>query len=89
MATGLNAEQIDALLKLLSTDDDFRVLFQSDLGAAFKRLPGQPEPPPDLPPGCCLRPKQLATKKKLAESREALAAELLSLGPLKDFILEF
>ena len=60
MANELNSAQIDALLDLLSSDDDYRALFVRDLGKALERLPGKPGIPANVTPGSCLRPSQLA-----------------------------
>jgi len=68
----LTAAQADALLQRLTTDDSFRKLFVDDLTAAFQQLPGAPKPPPDLEPGCCLRPRQLASAESIRATRDAL-----------------
>ena len=84
----LTSEQVDALLQKLSTDDNFRALFQSDLAAAFKQLPGSPPLPPGLDQGCCMMPGKLASAEKIGETRKAIAAKLLGLDFLKPHILE-
>jgi putative modified peptide len=84
----LTQEQADALLQKLSTDDDFRALFQKDVGAAFQQLPGKPAAPADLTPGCCLVPKTLASKAKIAATRSALLSTLTSRVEHKVFLLE-
>lgn len=84
----LTPEQADALLNKLATDDAFRDLFQNDIGAAFKQLPGQPSPPPDLTPGCCLQPRQLASKEKLSQARDELYKSLTSLVEYKPHFIE-
>lgn len=84
----LTTEQVDALLKKLSTDETYRELFQSDLEAAFKQLPGAPKPPANLPPGCCLRPIQLASPEQLAATRNAIRDHFLSKAPQQPHILE-
>ena len=90
----LTNEQATVLLKKLSSDDDYRKLFQNDLAAAFQQLPGQPAPPeppkgePDLEPGSCLRPTKLASKEKIAEASGALLETLTSYVSQKIFMLE-
>ena len=72
----LTPAQVDALLDKLSTDDAYRTLFVTDLKAAFAQLPGSPPVPPNLPPRCCLLPKQLAPKEKIAEAKQDIASKL-------------
>ena len=67
----LTAEQADALLHHLATDDGFRALFTEDLPAAFQQLPGKPVAPKGVP-GDCLRPRKLASREAIAAAREAL-----------------
>jgi putative modified peptide len=73
----LTGEQVSSLLQKLSTDEKFRALFQSDLAAAFKELPGSPALPPDLKDGCCLKPKKLASAEKIAEASAMISEQLL------------
>ena len=72
-------EQADALLDRLANDPEYRALFQQDKVAAFAKLPGSPKPPPDLEPGCCLEPKELASPEKIKATRDALRQNLTSL----------
>ena len=88
MANGLTAEQVDAMLGLLSSDDDYRKLFVSDLGAALAKLPGSPGVPPNLPPDSCLKPAQLASKPDLARTRVLLARYGDQLEPFIPKLLE-
>lgn len=84
----LTPEQADALLKKLSTDDAFRTLFQQDIEAAFKQLPGSPPPPGDLEEGCCLRPLKLAPANKIADAQKAIAENLAGKGTFQPHMLE-
>ncbi len=76
MANELNAAQIDALLDLLSSDDDYRALFVRDLGKALERLPGKPAIPANVTPGSCLRPTQLASKEAIAKAKASLSQRM-------------
>lgn len=78
MATELSAEQVDALLDLLSSDDAYRELFMKDLGAALQRLPGKPGVPDGVRSGGCLMPAKLADKEKLRRSRDRIRNDLTS-----------
>jgi putative modified peptide len=84
----LTPEQVDALLGKLSTDDAFRELFQKDIGAAFKQLPGSPSPPADLKPGCCLMPAKLMSAEKIAGARNAIAERFVGMDSFKPHMLE-
>lgn len=84
----LTAEQADALLDKLSSDPAYRELFQKDIVAAFAQLPGQPSPPADLKPGCCLDPKTLAPPEQIKATREALSKSLTSLVQYIPHLLE-
>lgn len=88
MKSGLTVEQMRALLERLSTDDDYRELFRRDLAAALKQLPGSPDVPEGLEPGCCLLPAQLASKQTLAEAREQLLEDWQKRGSHIPHILE-
>jgi putative modified peptide len=68
----LSSEQTMALLKKLATDDNYRSLFQKDLGGALAQLPGKPAIPAGVESGGCLRPVQLASKAAIEASLEAL-----------------
>lgn len=74
----LTGEQADALLAKLSSDDAYRELFLRDITAAFAQLPGQPAPPQDLTEGCCLQPRDLASKQQISDARDALRSTLTS-----------
>lgn len=67
----LTAQQVDSLLDRLANDDAFRETFQKDPKAAVAEL--------GLPPECagCMGVKNLASKKAIAESREALRSQLV------------
>lgn len=69
----------DKLLEMLSTDDDFRSLFQENPAAALARL-GHAQPvtrADNLPPSegdafYCMTSNKLASKEEIAASREEL-----------------
>lgn len=84
----LTPQQVDALLDKLSTDDAFRKLFTTDLQAAFDQLPGKPQVPPNLPPRCCLLPQELASKQKIADTRQDIASKLTGQGSHIPHLLE-
>jgi putative modified peptide len=84
----LTPEQADALLHNLSTDEGYRSLFQTDLTAAFAKLPGSPKPPDDISSGCCLEPQKLASMEQIQQARTALQKSLTSLIEYKPHLLE-
>lgn len=88
MNSGLSREQVDALLVLLSSDDEYRDLFQKNLAAALAKLPGAPAVPPGTAAGACLMPAQLASKQQLAASRERLVNDHLAFNTQIPKILE-
>lgn len=88
MNEALSREQVEALLGLLSSDDQYRELFQRDLETALARLPGAPAVPSGATPGSCLRPARLASKETLTRSREQLVGDYLAFGTLIPKILE-
>lgn len=88
MNEALSREQVDALLGRLSSDDEFRKLFQDDLAAALAKLPGSPAVPPGCKPGACLMPTKLASKEALAQARDRLVDDYLAFGTLIPKILE-
>lgn len=72
----LTQEQTDVLLDKLSSDMDFRALFQDRPEEALKQLPG---PPVQVPLGgrgsSCMRPRQLMSAEQIAAIRDKLAAQ--------------
>ena len=88
MAQALNHEQASALLDLLASDDAYRQLFTSDLGAAFAKLPGKPAVPADVTKGCCLRPTALADKATIAQARLKMIEGLSAMQPYIPKVLE-
>ena len=84
----LTHEQVDALLRKLSTDDGYRKLFQTNLPAAFEQLPGKPALPAGLGQGCCVMPDKLASRETLAASHAAILGKWHSQVELKPHILE-
>jgi putative modified peptide len=76
MSDQLTSDQVSALLDKLSTDDDYRKLFVSDLGSALAQLPGRPGIPKGVVVGGCLMPAQLADKQRIIDTRKALQASL-------------
>jgi putative modified peptide len=73
----LPAQVVDQLLDLLATDDSFRELFERNPEAAFERL-GYPPTPGQLE---CCKPRKLASKEAIEQSRDEMREKLL-LGAL-------
>lgn len=88
MASELSREQVDALLTRLSTDAGYHALFQKDLAAALKQLPGSPDVPAGAVAGSCLQPRQLASMEALADARARIARDWFSREALIPKILE-
>jgi putative modified peptide len=75
----LSAAQADALLDLLSTDDNFRSLFSTDPRQALADI-GYIVPEHDQP--ACLKIESLASKEEFQQSRGALKQHLTSVEGL-------
>ena len=67
----LEPEVVDKLLDKLSTDDDFRARFAKDHRAALKEL-GHVPAPNQVAQQSCAEAGQLADKRTIAASRDAL-----------------
>ena len=76
----LSAETADALLDKLSSDDDFRSLFQNNPRAALAEVGHVEAADPSIKSGAwdCCAVKQLAPKEAIKASRDALRKMLLS-----------
>lgn len=70
----LSREQIDQLLELLSSDDDFRERFSNDPGEALKQI--------GWTRGCpsCMQVDTLADMATIAAAREQLREQLMAEG---------
>lgn len=84
----LTGDQVNALLDKLSSDDAYRKLFTTDIGAAFAQLPGKPEVPSDVKKGCCLQPVTLADKATIAKSRQKMYEGITAMQPYIPKVLE-
>lgn len=69
----LPAQVVDQLLDLLSTDDNFRELFERNPEAAFERL-GYPPTPGQLE---CCRPRKLADKATIESTRDEMRSAFM------------
>lgn len=81
MANSLPANIADKLLDRLSSDDDFRALFQKDAAAALNSL-GHSEPAGPASKDSalkCLRCESLPTKEAFVQSRDAYRKQLTSM----------
>lgn len=76
----LDPKVADKLLELLSTDDEFRASFKENAEQALNQIGYT------LPTGAsplrCTNVDELASKREIAESREALKASLTGTTPL-------
>ena len=84
--TGLDPVTVDSLLEKLSTDDDFRAVFQANPAQALASLGadqenGKASPAPE--PGdnyYCMTSTQLASKEEIAATRLLLQKHLAAAG---------
>jgi len=84
MANNFSPEVADKLLEKLSSDDDFRALFEKDPRAALSKL-GHETPEADRgvkgsDPLMCVSSKPLASKEQIRAARKDLHTKL-SAGP--------
>jgi putative modified peptide len=80
MAFKASAETIDALLDKLSTDDQFRALFQRNPRAAFASVGHAEAREGGATEGlwACCQTKELASKEQIRAARDQLRTQLLS-----------
>lgn len=76
----LSEETVDALLKKLATDDDFRKLFQDQPRQALADVGHKPAADESVKEGAwmCMSCDQLADKATIAATRETLRKQLLA-----------
>ena len=89
MAARFSPKVVDALLDKLSSDDDFRDLFQKDPREALRRVGHEtPEQSVDVAgsdPVLCCHSKSLASKEQLRASRDQLRQQMLIFNPFMYF----
>lgn len=92
MASGFSPEVADKLLDKLSSDDDFRELFQKNPRAALRQVGHEtPDNTRDLkgsdPVLCCYNLNGLASKEQIRAGRDKLRGFLTSALPQTGFDL--
>ena len=81
----LDAQQADALLEKLATDDDFRQLFCSDGAAALAAI-GYTGPTAGI---TCFNVEKLASKQEFVQARDALRQALTSKAQMSMSVVFF
>ena len=76
----LSETQADALLDKLSSDDNFRTLFQKDPRSALAAIGHEPAANSKATEGAwmCMSVRELASKEAIKSSRDTLRKQLLS-----------